>query len=51
MSVSFERCINQTNSGYGTGGIMTDFGGGMPHFGAYLSQQEISEIVAYERTL
>jgi mono/diheme cytochrome c family protein len=37
--------------GYGTGGIMTDFGGGMPHFGAYLTQQEISEIVAYERTL
>jgi mono/diheme cytochrome c family protein len=36
--------------GYGTGGIMTDFGGGMPHFGAYLSQQEISQIVAYERT-
>ncbi len=37
--------------GYGTGGIMTDFGGGMPHFGAYLTQQEISEIVAYERSL
>jgi mono/diheme cytochrome c family protein len=37
--------------GYGTGGIMTDFGGGMPHFGGYLSQQEIASIVAYERTL
>jgi mono/diheme cytochrome c family protein len=37
--------------GYGTGGIMTDFGGGMPHFGGYLSQQEITEIVQYERGL
>jgi mono/diheme cytochrome c family protein len=37
--------------GYGTGGIMTNFGGGMPHFGAYLSPQEIGEIVAYERSL
>ncbi|MHB8465593.1 MAG: c-type cytochrome [Acidimicrobiales bacterium] len=37
--------------GYGTGGIMTDFGGGMPHFGVYLSPKEISEIVAYERSL
>jgi mono/diheme cytochrome c family protein len=37
--------------GYGTGGIMSDFGGGMPHFGAYLSPAEINEIVAYERGL
>lgn len=37
--------------GYGTGGIMTDYGGGMPHFGVYLSPQEISQIVAYERSL
>ena len=38
-------------AGYGTGGIMTDYGGGMPHFGGYLSQQEITEIVDYERSL
>ncbi|HEY2429435.1 MAG TPA: cytochrome c, partial [Acidimicrobiales bacterium] len=37
--------------GYGTGGIMTDYGGGMPHFGAYLTPQEIKEIVDYERSL
>ena len=37
--------------GYGTGGIMTDFGGGMPHFGAYLTQDEITQIVNYERGL
>jgi mono/diheme cytochrome c family protein len=37
--------------GYGTGGIMTDYGGGMPHFGTYLSPQEIKEIVDYERSL
>ena len=37
--------------GYGTGGIMTNFGGGMPHFGTYLTPQQIGEIVAYERTL
>ena len=37
--------------GYGTGGIMTDYGGGMPHFGAYLSQDEIKSIVDYERGL
>jgi mono/diheme cytochrome c family protein len=47
--------------GYGTGGIMTDYGGGMPHFGTsdiqgktypdYLTLQEITEIVAYERSL
>jgi mono/diheme cytochrome c family protein len=38
-------------SGYGTGGIMSDYGGGMPHFGGYLTQQEITQIVEYERTL
>ena len=38
-------------TGYGTGGIGTDYGGGMPHFGVYLSQQEITEIVDYERSL
>jgi mono/diheme cytochrome c family protein len=37
--------------GYGTGGIMTDYGGGMPHFGGYLTAQEIKEIVDYERSL
>ena len=37
--------------GYGTGGIMTDYGGGMPHFGAYLSPDEITKIVEYERSL
>lgn len=37
--------------GYGTGGIMSDYGGGMPHFGGYLSQQEITEIVDFERSL
>jgi mono/diheme cytochrome c family protein len=36
---------------YGTGGIGQTAGGGMPHFGAYLSQQEITEIVDYERSL
>jgi mono/diheme cytochrome c family protein len=38
-------------AGYGTGGIATSFGGGMPHFGGYLSQDEIAAIVAYERSL
>jgi hypothetical protein len=37
--------------GYGTGGIATDYGGGMPHFGAYLTQQDIKAIVDYERSL
>ena len=47
--------------GYGTGGIMTDYGGGMPHFGTsniqgktypgYLTLQEITQIVDYERSL
>jgi len=37
--------------GYGTGGIGTDYGGGMPHFGGYLSQDEITAIVNYERNL
>ncbi len=37
--------------GYGTGGIATDYGGGMPHFGSYLSADEIDQIVAYERGL
>lgn len=37
--------------GYGTGGIATDYGGGMPHFGAYLSPDEITKIVEYERSL
>ena len=37
--------------GYGTGGIGTDYGGGMPHFGAYLSPDDIKKIVDYERSL
>jgi mono/diheme cytochrome c family protein len=47
--------------GYGTGGIGTDYGGGMPHFGTsdiqgktvpgYLTLQQITEIVDYERSL
>lgn len=37
--------------GYGTGGIGQSGGGGMPHFGVYLTQQEITEIVQYERSL
>jgi mono/diheme cytochrome c family protein len=37
--------------GYGVGGIGQVGGGGMPHFGAYLSKQEITEIVDYERGL
>jgi mono/diheme cytochrome c family protein len=47
--------------GYGTGGIATDYGGGMPHFGTsdiqgktepgYLTLQEITQIVEYERSL
>jgi len=37
--------------GYGTGGINTDYGGGMPHFGSYLTAAEIKEIVDYERSL
>ena len=37
--------------GYGNGGIMTDYGGGMPHFGAYLSPEDITKIVNYERSL
>jgi hypothetical protein len=47
--------------GYGTGGIATDYGGGMPHFGTsniqgktypgYLTLQEITQIVNYERSL
>ncbi len=36
---------------YGTAGIMSDYGGGMPHFGAYLTPQEIKEIVDFERSL
>ncbi len=38
-------------AGYGMGGIGTDYGGGMPHFGNYLTQQEITDIVNYERSL
>jgi mono/diheme cytochrome c family protein len=37
--------------GYGTGGIGQIGGGGMPHFGAYLSQDDIRAIVDYERSL
>ena len=37
--------------GYGQGGIATIAGGGMPHFGGYLSQAEIKMIVEYERSL
>jgi len=37
--------------GYGQGGIAQLIGGGMPHFGAYLKQDEIAKIVAYERGL
>jgi mono/diheme cytochrome c family protein len=37
--------------GYGTGGIGQTAGGGMPHFGNYLTQDQIDQIVAYERSL
>jgi mono/diheme cytochrome c family protein len=37
--------------GYGTGGIGQTAGGGMPHFGAYLNQDQITQIVQYERSL
>jgi mono/diheme cytochrome c family protein len=36
---------------YGTGGIGQTGGGGMPHFGALLSADEIQKIVTYERSL
>jgi mono/diheme cytochrome c family protein len=37
--------------GYGTGGIGQTAGGGMPHFGSYLTQDQITQIVEYERSL
>jgi len=49
--VAFVTIGVDPGKGYGTGGIMTDYGGGMPHFGAYLTQQEIQQIVDYERGL
>lgn len=36
---------------YGVGGIGQSAGGGMPHFGTTLTQDEIQQIVAYERSL
>jgi mono/diheme cytochrome c family protein len=36
---------------YGVGGIGQNAGGGMPHFGTLLTEEEISQIVAYERSL
>ena len=41
----------EPGKGYGTGGIASDYGGGMPHFGSYLSPDEITKIVEYERSL
>ncbi|HWW55007.1 MAG TPA: c-type cytochrome, partial [Acidimicrobiales bacterium] len=38
-------------AGYGVGGIGQTAGGGMPHFGNYLTQDEITMIVQYERSL
>ncbi len=49
--VTFVQQGVDPGKGYGQGGIMTDYGGGMPHFGGYLSIQEIQEIVDYERSL
>jgi mono/diheme cytochrome c family protein len=36
---------------YGVGGIGQTGGGGMPHFGALLSPEEIQKIITYERSL
>lgn len=36
---------------YGEGGIGHDAGGGMPHFGEVLSDEDIAAIIAYERSL
>ncbi len=36
---------------YGEGGIGHDAGGGMPHFGEVLSDEDIASIIAYERSL
>jgi mono/diheme cytochrome c family protein len=36
---------------YGVGGIGQTAGGGMPHFGTLLSEEEILKIVTYERSL
>ncbi|MEO5680359.1 MAG: cytochrome c [Acidimicrobiales bacterium] len=36
---------------YGSGGIGHDAGGGMPHFGEVLSDEDINAIIAYERSL
>ncbi len=36
---------------YGLGGIGHDAGGGMPHFGEVLSDEDIAAIIAYERSL
>jgi mono/diheme cytochrome c family protein len=49
--VTFVQQGVDPGKGYGQGGIMTDYGGGMPHFGGYLTIQEIQEIVDYERSL
>ena len=49
--VNFVTVGVDPGKGYGTGGIGTDYGGGMPHFGLYLTQQQIKEIVDYERGL
>ena len=49
--ISFVTNGVDPGKGYGTGGIMTDYGGGMPHFGKYLTLEQITEIVNYERGL
>ncbi len=36
---------------YGSGGIGHDAGGGMPHFGEVLSDEDIQAVIAYERSL
>jgi mono/diheme cytochrome c family protein len=37
--------------GYGTGGVQTFRGGGMPYFGNTLTDEQIKKIVEYERSL
>jgi len=36
---------------YGSGGVGHDAGGGMPHFGEVLSDEDIAAIIEYERSL
>jgi mono/diheme cytochrome c family protein len=49
--INFVTVGADPGKGYGTGGIMTDYGGGMPHFGAYLTPAQVKDIVDYERSL